>query len=86
MYISQNYPEEPVGETLVDYLCLFRYSKYVKLNVLSLLSFSLGNSVSVFFFSFLFFPFWLGIDYFQAVWMFLVFCFFIEFFPRYQFE
>ena len=78
---SQNYPDDPVGETLVDYFWLFRYSTFTLLRVLSTFTFQLR------WFSWFFFSFGLGIavlvDYFQAVRMFVIFFFFIiEFFPQ----
>ena len=79
---SQNYPVNPVGETKVRSFCLFRYSSFVLLCI-ALISLSLGNFVVVFFFC----RGWgldiaVLVDYFQAVRLFLVFSFLIEFFPK----
>ena len=73
---SQIYPEDPVGETEVNRFCFLRNSSFALHVYWALLHMSLSNYVSVFFF-------WLDIavlvDYFQAVRMFLVFSYFIEF-------
>ena len=68
------------GKTKVDFFSWFcRHLYSARLSVQSTLTFSLRNSVRVFFF------FWLGIelllDYFQVVLIFLVFSFLMEFFP-----
>ena len=46
--LTQNYPDDSVGETLVDYFWFFRYSNCILLMYRALLRFSFGDSVGIF--------------------------------------